>query len=145
MKALLLGVALAAGLATSVSAAGVEGDWIPASKGGKVRIAPCAGQADRLCGNLVAVTPPNDASGRPKRDMLNTDASLRGRPILGLPLLTGFKPNGPGKWNGGKIYNPEDGKTYSSKLTLRPDGTLKVEGCVSVICKAQIWTRPTSG
>ena len=40
---------------------------------------------------------------------------------------------------GGSIYDPQSGKTYDSKLSLNPDGTLKVEGCISIICQAQTW------
>jgi uncharacterized protein (DUF2147 family) len=61
---------------------------------------------------------PNDSKGQPLRDLNNPDPALQTRTILGLPLITGFKPNGAGKWNGGKIYNPQDGKTYNSKLEL---------------------------
>ena len=138
-------VAFAAAMASSAlaqsPAASVEGDWIVQDKSGRVRIAPCKTDASRLCGNIVSMPKPNDAQGQPLRDANNPNAALKTRTILGLPLITGFKPNGAGKWNGGKIYNPQDGKTYNSKLELTPAGTLKVSGCVAVICKAQIWTR----
>ena len=60
-----------------------------------------------------------------------------------IELLTGFVADGPGKWSGGRIYNPEDGKTYKCKLTLQDDGTLKVRGYVglSIFGKTQIWRR----
>ena len=122
-------------------ASGVEGDWFAQDKSGKIRIAPCAGQADRLCGTIVWMKQPNDSAGKLKLDVNNPDAKLAKRSIMGLPLITGFKPAGAGKWAGGKIYNPEDGKTYNSKLELGANGTLKVSGCVLVICKAQTWTR----
>ena len=132
----------AAGLfASSAAAKSVEGDWIVEDRSGWVRIAPCAGDATRLCGTIVAMPQPNDASGQRKRDVKNPDPTLRSRTILGLPLITGFKAAGPGKWAGGKIYNPQDGKTYASKLELTGDGRLKVSGCVLVLCKTQIWTR----
>ena len=137
---------LAAGLMASPAAAkDVQGDWIPEDKSGRMRIAPCASDASRLCGTIVYVAVPNDSSGKPRRDVNNTDPAQRNRTIMGLMLISGFKPAGPGKWAEGKIYNPEDGKTYKSKLELRPDGKLKVSGCVLVICKSQVWTRPTSG
>jgi uncharacterized protein (DUF2147 family) len=62
----------------------------------------------------------------------------------GAPFITGFKAAGPNKWNGGKIRNPQDGKTYNSKMSINPNGTLSVSGCVLVVCKAQTWTRAAS-
>lgn len=61
--------------------------------------------------------------------------------MIGLWFLHGFKPASEGHWGGGSIYDPASGKTYDSKIALNPDGTLKVEGCVAIICVAQIWTR----
>mgnify|MGYP003342163703 CR=1 FL=1 len=74
-------------------------------------------------------------------DANNPDAKLKARPIMGLPMLQGFKPAGPGKWTGGKIYDPNSGKTYDSKLTVTGAGTLKVEGCILMVCQAQTWRR----
>ena len=135
----LAGAALAAGAAAA--APSVQGDWIVQDRSGKVRIAPCGSDAARLCGTIVSMPQPNDANGQRKRDVNNPDPAMRSRTILGLPLITGFKPAGAGKWDGGKIYNPEDGKTYNSKMEVTAAGTLKVSGCVLVICKAQTWTR----
>ena len=143
MKLLFLGALASASLFAGAAAAGAsaEGEWIVEDRSGKVRIAACANDASRLCGTIVAMPKPNDASGQRLRDVKNPDPALRTRTILGLPLITGFKPAGPGKWDGGKIYNPQDGKTYASKMAVSANGTLKVSGCVLVICKAQTWTR----
>ena len=138
----LASLAAAAGLASSAFAAQpIEGEWLVQDKDGRVRIAPCANDASRLCGSIIWMSAPNDASGKPVRDVKNQNAALRNRTILGLPLISGFKPNGLNKWSDGKIYNPKDGKTYNSKLELASNGSLKVAGCVSVICKTQVWTR----
>jgi uncharacterized protein (DUF2147 family) len=134
-------ITAAAGGALAQAGGDVQGEWYAQDKSGKIRIAPCPGQADRLCGTIVWMKAPNDGAGKPKLDVNNPDAKLAKRTIMGLPLITGFKPAGPGKWAGGKIYNPEDGKTYNSKLELGANNTLKVSGCVLVICKAQTWTR----
>src|SRR5215218_8818899 len=42
-----------------------------------------------------------------------------------------------GSWSGGKLYDPATGKTYSGKIAANPDGTLKVQGCVFMICQTQ--------
>lgn len=138
MRALVLALGLTLAAAPALAADPVEGDWLTQTGTGKVRIAPCAGKADRLCGAIFWLKNPADQKAT---DVNNPEAKLRSRPILGLPMLYGFKAAGPGRWTGGKIYDPQTGKTYDSKLSINPNGTLKVEGCVAVICQAQTWKR----
>jgi uncharacterized protein (DUF2147 family) len=56
-------------------------------------------------------------------------------------MIRDFSAAGPGRWEGGRIYDPKAGKTYASKIRVAPDGTLRVDGCVLMICKSQTWTR----
>lgn len=137
MRATVLCV-LALLAATPAAADPTHGDWLTQAGTGKVRIGPCPGQTDRLCGAISWLKNPADAKAT---DVNNPDAKLKSRPILGLPMLWGFKSAGPGRWSGGKIYDPQTGKTYDSKISLNPNGTLKVEGCVAIICQAQTWRR----
>ena len=51
-----------------------------------------------------------------------------------------FKAAGGG-WKDGRIYDPESGKTYRSRLRVTPDGSLKVSGCILFVCQSQRWTR----
>ncbi len=138
MRAITLALGLTLAAAPALAADPVEGDWLTQTGTGKVRIAPCPGKADRLCGSIFWL---KNAADQKSTDVRNPDAALRSRPILGLPMLHGFKAAGPGRWTGGKIYDPQTGKTYDSKLSINPNGTLKVEGCVAVICQAQTWKR----
>jgi uncharacterized protein (DUF2147 family) len=115
------------------------GTWYTGDKESQVRIVNCGGA---LCGNLVWLKEPNDpATGRPKTDKHNADASKQVRPLLGVPIVLGMKPSGPGQWSG-EVYNAEDGKTYSGSFTLTGPDTADLKGCVlSILCKSQIWTR----
>ena len=124
--------------ASPAAAAGAIGLWATEAEKSHVRIEPCG---ERLCGIIVWLKEPNDDQGQPKRDIFNQDESQRDRAIVGLRLLSGFETSDGRSWSGGRIYNPEDGKTYKSKLSLQNDRTLKVEGCVLIFCKSQIWTR----
>jgi uncharacterized protein (DUF2147 family) len=134
--------ALAALAFSAQAAQSVQGDWITQSGSAKVRVAPCAG--GKLCGTVVWIKNPLDkTTGKPQLDAKNPDPALRTRPIVGLQLIKDFKPASGGRWTGGTIYDPESGKTYASKLALNPDGTLKVEGCISIICQAQTWKAAT--
>jgi len=131
--------ALAAASAGSALAASpnIQGDWLTQSGTGKVRIAPCG---PKVCGTIVWLKSPNDReTGRPQLDRANPDPAARTRPVLGLQILKGFSEGTNGRWTGGKIYDPQSGRTYDSKLSLTPEGALKVEGCISVICQAQTW------
>lgn len=117
-----------------------EGVWLVQDKDAKVKIAPCPSNAAQLCGDIVWLKAPQDANGQPKHDIHNGDASLRSRPLMGLTMIRDFHQAGPGRWEGGKIYDPHSGKTYASKMRVNGD-TLKVDGCVLMICKTQTWTR----
>lgn len=133
----LLGLTIPIGFAGAASA-DPKGMWL--TEGGKshVKIEPCG---DKLCGEIVWLKEPNDEKGAAKVDINNENESLRSRPIMGLNLLANFVDKGAGKWESGKIYNPEDGKTYNSKLEEADPKTLKVSGCVFIFCKTQVWTR----
>jgi len=65
---------------------------------------------------------------------------LATRRIIGLPLFMGMRPWGPNKWSG-QIYNADDGKSYASHISVSGPGTLRVEGCVGVLCGGETWTR----
>jgi uncharacterized protein (DUF2147 family) len=134
----------AAALATVTSnrtaaAADAFGTWLTGDKEGQVRIVNCGGA---LCGNLIWLKAPNDpATGQPKTDKHNADASKQSRPLLGVPVVLAMKPSGPGQWSG-EVYNAEDGKTYSGSFTLTGADTADLKGCVlSILCKSQTWTR----
>jgi uncharacterized protein (DUF2147 family) len=128
-------------ISSSKMAAAAEalGTWYTGDKESQVRIVNCGGA---LCGTLVWLKEPNDpATGRPKTDKHNADASKQNRPLLGAPIVLAMKPNGPGQWNG-EVYNAEDGKTYSGSFTLTGPDTADLKGCVlTVLCKSQTWTR----
>jgi uncharacterized protein (DUF2147 family) len=120
-------------------AADAIGTWYTGDKESQVRIVNCGGA---LCGTLVWLKEPNDpATGRPKTDKNNADASKQSRPLLGAPIVLGMKPSGPGQWSG-DVYNASDGKTYSGSFTLTGSNTADLKGCVlSILCKTQTWTR----
>ncbi|TCT00622.1 DUF2147 domain-containing protein [Aquabacter spiritensis] len=136
MRSALIAVATLAFLSAPALAADVTGTWLTPTDNGIVEIAPCGAS---VCGRLVSS---DDIKANPAlTDSRNSDASQRSRPLKGLLMLQGFTGSG-GAWSGGKIYNPDDGKTYSATLTLEGDNTLKVRGCVVVpFCETQTWTR----
>ncbi|MEQ9643704.1 MAG: DUF2147 domain-containing protein [Alphaproteobacteria bacterium] len=125
-------------------AADILGRWATEEEKSHVEIVTCADAPEMLCGTIVWLREPNDDAGQPKTDRNNPDEALRGRPIIGLPLLSGFiAGQEPNVWEDGKIYNPEDGEVYSCVMTLMEDGSLVVRGYVGIplLGESQVWTR----
>jgi uncharacterized protein (DUF2147 family) len=103
-----------------------------------VKVSDCGGN---LCATIVALAEPiSKIDGKPKVDRENPDESKRKRPIIGLTVMNGMKPAGEGTWKG-RIYNPDDGKTYNATVRLSGN-TMKVQGCVlGVLCKTNNFAR----
>jgi uncharacterized protein (DUF2147 family) len=131
--------ALTLGAAPLARAADPTGTWYTADDDSQVRIVNCGGA---LCGAIVWLKEPNDpATGRPKTDKNNPDASKQNRPLIGVQIVLAMKPSGANVWSG-EVYNAGDGKTYSGSFTMTGDNTAELKGCVmSVICKSQTWKR----
>jgi uncharacterized protein (DUF2147 family) len=127
---------LAALLLASNGAAPIEGDWLTDGATAVVRIGHCG---PHLCGAVARVL----AKGAdvPHTDVHNPDPALRSRPLVGLPVLTGFTRDGD-QWTGGRAYDAGSGRSYKAKLAPGGDGTLTVTGCILFLCKSQTWTRP---
>lgn len=76
-------------------------------------------------------------------DQNNPDASLRSQPLCGLQVGRGFKASDDGnKAEGGSVYDPNNGKTYSAALEAVGD-VLKLRGYLGVkfLGRTEQWTR----
>ena len=124
---------LTALLALLFAAADHHGTWRTADGSALVRIGPCG---DRVCGRIVRVLDPR----APATDRRNPAPALRNRPLVGLTVLSGFV-SAPGNALSGRAYDPKTGRSYRASLRLNADGTLRVTGCVLVVCRSQTWTR----
>jgi uncharacterized protein (DUF2147 family) len=118
-----------------------EGVWLTAEGDAQVRIAPCADQADQLCGTIVWLKDPLDERGQPVRDVHNPKPGLRSREILGLQLLHGLRRRGVGQWTGGRVYNSDNGKSYRARIQVSAQGALRIEGCLLLFCSGETWKR----
>jgi uncharacterized protein (DUF2147 family) len=108
------------------------GEWRTANGLANVRIDDCDGV---LWGIISWEKEPGGV------DSYNPDPSERNRPTLGLHILLAMKPTKPGLWQG-EVYNPENGKTYDSRISLTSPEVLKIEGCVlGFLCGGENWTR----
>jgi len=116
------------------------GVWLSGKKKVAIRIYDCG---DQLCGRIVWLKKPLDKAGRLKRDENNPDLAARDRPLCGVAIVVGLEPREPGLWDGGTIYNPQDGQTYSGLIRIESEDTLKVRGYIGIplLGKSETWTR----
>src|SRR5215813_2737 len=111
------------------------GEWRTADGRANVRIDDCDGI---LWGIISWEKEPGGV------DSYNPDPAGRNRPTLGLHILLAMKPTKPGLWQG-EVYNPENGKTYDSRMSLNAPDVLRIEGCVlGFLCGGENWTRVTA-
>ncbi len=109
----------------------VLGKWVTTDNESNVEIYQ---SGDKLYGKIIWLK-----RGEGQLDVHNPDKSLRSRKLLGVNILTGLTKNDK-KWEGGKIYNPMNGKTYKCAIWLEGN-TLKVRGYVGVFYETHTWTR----
>ncbi|MGI8526457.1 MAG: DUF2147 domain-containing protein [Pseudolabrys sp.] len=138
MKSLIAAVfAFAAISVVPASAQNLQGVWMSADGGTKVRISEC-GRA--MCGNIVWLKRPLDENGKPRNDTLNPDAAKRTRPMMGLQVAS-LRPDKSGGWIG-QIYNADEGKSFNVVLTMQSANSATIKGCVlGVLCKSVQWAR----
>jgi uncharacterized protein (DUF2147 family) len=122
-----------------VKADDIVGIWqTHGDKPAKIQIDKTGGQYH---GKIVFLQFPTE-NGKPMVDKNNPDKSRQGDPLLGLELLSGFVFD-KDVWDGGHVYDPESGKTYSCTISLKDLHTLKVRGYVgiSLFGRTEVWTR----
>lgn len=128
--ALVVSAMAGALLASSAAyAAGINGTW-RTEKGWKVKLYKCGGS---YCGRVVG--------GTTSRDVKNPNKALRSRRMVGVRMIWGMKKSGS-KYSG-KLYNPNDGKIYTGKISNITGSSMRLSGCVlgGLICKSQTWRK----
>ncbi len=127
----------------------ILGYWTTQDKDALFEIYRCGVE---YCGKIAQMNEPTyshtdkELVGLPKMDRKNPDPGLRNRKLLGLTILEQFSYGGDNTWSG-KIYNPEDGKTYKCKLSIAEGGDrLKVRGYIglTLLGGTENWTRQTN-
>jgi uncharacterized protein (DUF2147 family) len=117
-------------LSTGATAATVEGRWLIEDGDAVISIATCG---STLCGFIVGIGA-FSPDGSPPKDNL-------GRSQCGLEIIHALVQSEPGRWFG-TITNPEDGRTYKTRLSLDDAGRLRLRGYLGIplFGSTQIWT-----
>lgn len=138
MKSMILMMFLLVGMTITSNAQNkadaITGDWINEKKDTKFQI---FNKGNKYYGKILWGT------GGQTKDVKNPDSKLKNRDVIGLVMLNDFVFDGNGTWENGTIYDPREGKTYSSKITLKNRDQINVRGFVgiSMFGRTEIWTR----
>ena len=97
----------------------------------------------KLSGKIAALNKEYTSDGVEKTDISNPDPAKRSRPLLGLVFMSGFTPEGSGRWDHGTVYDPKTGHTYASFLEYDGGDTVKLRGYIgiSLIGRTAVWTK----
>lgn len=111
----------------------VLGTWLTDSGNLQIEIARCG---EALCGTVTKVLANRSMAG--SGEMVAADK----RDPLGMTILKDFKPSGEGEWQG-EIYNRENAKSYSCKISLGGPDQLVLRPYVGLplFGKTILWTR----
>jgi uncharacterized protein (DUF2147 family) len=67
----------------------------------------------------------------------------KGKPVLGMEILTGLKKNGA-LYSGGRILDPDDGEVYRTEMRLKDQGNqLDVRAYIGIpwLGRSQTWVK----
>lgn len=149
MKALvtstLAAIGLLAGQAQAQAPAPKDpsGVWLTKDGRARIRVEKCGPANAEACGYVVWLKDPLTDDGRPRTDIKNPDPSKRGRPAIGLQLMSNLKLDKEGRY-AGQIYNAEEGKHYDVSIYLENPNELRIRGCfMGFLCGSQGWSRVT--
>ena len=112
----------------------ILGNWTN-PKGSTIHIYQCG---SKICANIIGIS----SSAPARADAENPDPALRRRSLCGLKIGTGFELESPSRARGGKLYDPESGKTYTGSMTREGD-KLKLRGYVGIplFGRTETWSR----
>lgn len=106
-----------------------KGTWFNEEKTAKVQFYLTG---EKLFGKIVWLKDPLNKEGKPKSDQFNPDPKSKNNTLIGLVFLKNFEKKSENKWENGKIYDPNNGKTYSSEMHLVNSKLLNVRGFVGI-------------
>lgn len=126
----------------------IVGDWLVESRDAVVRIVRGAdGYEGRIVWQLRDHYGPEDGpelDGKVAVDRNNPDPALRSRTIDDMLLIWGLHYHQEQQeWNGGHVYDADDGHTYRCLIRIKDPDHLKLRGYfgITLLGGSTLWTR----
>lgn len=149
MKKILSAITfIAMAMATIVQSAPVDeadriaGVWTPGHGNARVEIVRTG---DTYSGSIIWLRHEIDPdTGLPRTNTMSPDPAKVDEPLMGLGIVHGFQYKGRDRWEDGRIYDPESGRTYCGRITLVDDDHLRLRGNIcglSLFGRNDTWTR----
>jgi uncharacterized protein (DUF2147 family) len=106
------------------------GRWANPKGSLAVQTGPCIDGG--LCGRIVWASPQAQADAR--------QAGIGD--LIGTQLLQGYRRVGADSWTG-RVFVPDMGRSFSSRIRRTSAGTLSISGCLvtGFLCRSQVWHR----
>lgn len=122
----------------SQSKSKITGVWYNTEKTAQIEIME---NEDEMIGKIIWIVQ-DENDPKTFTDVVNSDTSLRNRPLMGLTVIEGLKYN-EGIWSDGKIYDPESGISYACELQLKKKDILEIKGYLgdSWVSRTVEWNR----
>lgn len=93
-------------------------------------------------GQIFWLKNPTHADGTPKYDLKNPDPKKRTVRSDQVVVVYGVRYNAAEKiWEGGRVYNPTNGKDYKCEVSFENDKTIRVKGSLLGFSRSVYWHR----
>lgn len=126
------------GMTTFAQSDNIIGTWLTGDKSAHVEIYK---SNNHFMGKIIWLKEPNNPqTGKLWLDEQNEKTSNKMKLLIGSLTLWGFNFD-DGEYTEGKVYDSRDGKTYSGKLWLTDNSTLKLRGYVGIFYNTETWIR----
>ena len=126
----------------------IVGDWLVETRDAVIRISRGAdGYEGHIAWQLHNRYGPEDGpelDGKLVVDRNNPDPELRSRTLDGMLMIWGLRHHPEQQeWNGGHVYNADDGHTYRCLIRLKDPDHLKLRGYfgITLFGGSTLWTR----
>jgi len=125
------------------NAQAIAGVWWNDKKTSKIEIKEENG---KFIGTVIYINPDKYVNGEPEKDTNNPDPKLRSQSRLGMKILSGLQYVAKDKqWQNGRIYDPDNGKTYDCYAWFEKDpNVLYLKGYVvgiKMLGRSTMWNK----
>lgn len=144
MKVALVAVALVATVSTYAQSAAdkILGVYHVVEEGKESKVRFTKQPDGTYQGQIIWLLNPNNPDGSRKYDVKNPNAELRKVPSDQVVIVYGVRYNAEDQcWEGGKVYKPNNGKTYKVELSFKDAKTLRVKGSLGPISLSRYWNK----